>query len=57
MRSLLKKGFMVGLGLILSIGLLSGCGGSEVKKTNADKKVKVGVVQLVEHECSRQHKS
>jgi len=40
---------MVGLGLILSIGLLSGCGGSEVKKTNADKKVKVGVVQLVEH--------
>ena len=44
-----KKGFMVGMGLMLATFLVSGCAGSESKKTSDDKKVKVGVVQLVEH--------
>ena len=44
-----KKGFMVGMGLMLATCLVSGCVGSESKKNSGDKKVKVGVVQLVEH--------
>jgi len=37
-----KKGFMVGMGLMLATCLVSGCVGSESKKNSGGKKVKVG---------------
>lgn len=41
------KGMALGLTLVLSIGMLAGCGGE--KKAEQKKTVKVGIVQLVEH--------
>lgn len=41
------KGMALGLTLVLSLGMLAGCGGE--KKAEQKKTVKVGIVQLVEH--------
>lgn len=41
------KGMALGLTLVLSLGMLVGCGGE--KKAEQKKTVKVGIVQLVEH--------
>ena len=44
------KGFAVGMSLVLSLGMLVGCGGEKKAATPEKKaKVKVGIVQLVEH--------
>ena len=42
-----KKGFL--LLTVLAVGLTAGCGGTQ--QTGAKKNVKVGVVQLVEHQA------
>lgn len=51
MKSLVKKSLLTGMCIALAVGVFTGCGGGKSEKPAANnaKKVKVGVVQLVEH--------